>query len=93
MDQLIATARGYIRPPGNEICGPHPAPQENDFSFSNYGSLCILTPLSDAGSAWADLHLIGDDTLTWAGGVVIEPRYVEPIVSAIVEEGLLVAAL
>lgn len=93
MDQLIATARGYIRLPGNEVCGPHPAPQVNDFAFANHGSLCILTPLSDAGKTWVDLHLIDEAALTWAGGVVIEPRYVEPIVSAIVADGLLVAAL
>ncbi len=63
-----------------------------DFRFSDHGTICILFPASEAGIAWADLHL-PDDALRWARGYVIEPRYVAPIIDGIIADGLSVGAL
>lgn len=66
-------------------CVPQP-----DFRFANHGSICILTPLTDAGEDWAAEHLEG--ATAWGlKGVVIEPRYAGPILEGIVADGLEVA--
>ena len=65
-----------------------------DFSFQNHGSICILTPLTPAAKDWFSEHLPVDNPQTqfWAGGIVIEPRYVPDIVSGIQSGGLSVAS-
>jgi hypothetical protein len=56
-----------------------------DFSFSNHGSICVLTPLTPAGREWFNEHLPVDnpETQFWAGGIVVEWRYIEAIVQGI----------
>lgn len=58
-----------------------------DFLFANHGSICILTPVSEQAKEWADEHL-SQDAQWWCGGVVIEPRYVQPILDGIMEDGM-----
>lgn len=58
-----------------------------DFLFANHGSICILTPVSEAAQAWVDEHL-PEDAMRWAGGVVIEPRYAGDILEGIQNDGL-----
>lgn len=60
-----------------------------DFDFSNHGSICLLNPLTPAAKAWAEEHL-PDDALTLGAAIVIEPRYVEPILDGIEADGLTV---
>jgi hypothetical protein len=68
---------------------PQPPP---DFSFSNHGSICVLTPLTPAATEWFNEHLPVDnpETQFWAGGIVIEPRYAENILTGIANDGLAV---
>lgn len=61
-----------------------------DFRFANHGSICILTPVSDDAEAWISEN-ISNDAMTWGGGVVIEPRYVAPILEGIEEAGMVVS--
>jgi hypothetical protein len=65
-----------------------------DFSFQNHGSICILTPITPAAKDWFNEHVAVDnpETLFWAGGIAIEPRYVPDIVSGIQSDGLSVAS-
>lgn len=58
-----------------------------DFVFANHGSICVLTPISDAGHDWLDEH-IAPDAQAWGEGIVIEPRYAGPILEGIVADGL-----
>ena len=58
-----------------------------DFSLDNHGSICILHLLSNAAKDWVEDNL-PEDRMTWCGGVVIEPRYVQPIVAGMIAEGL-----
>jgi hypothetical protein len=61
-----------------------------DFVFENFGSVCILTAVSDQAKAWVEDHL-PEDRMTWGrNGSVIEPRYVDDILSGIVADGLTV---
>jgi hypothetical protein len=68
---------------------PQPPP---DFSFSNHGSICVLTPLTPAGREWFNERLPVDnpETQFWAGGIVIEPRYVADILTGIANDELAV---
>lgn len=65
-----------------------------DFLFQNHASICLLQPLTEAGKAWFNEHLPVDDPETqfWGGSIVIEPRYVQPILDDIQNDGLRVSA-
>jgi hypothetical protein len=64
----------------------------SDFHFVQHGSVCVLTPMTDAGKDWTAEN-IGGDAMRWgASGVVIEPRYAEAILQGISDDGLVVVA-
>lgn len=58
-----------------------------DFSFLDEGTIAVLTPQTDAARAWVDEH-IDPDHMQWAGGVVIEHRFVLDIITGLDSEGL-----
>ena len=59
-----------------------------DFDVSNHGSICLLTPLTEAAQAWVAEHL-PEDAMTWGqNSIVVEPRYIEDILDGIVADGL-----
>jgi hypothetical protein len=58
-----------------------------DFNVQNEGSIFILNALTPRASLWCAEHLPHDAT-RWGNGYVIEPRYIEPIVDGIVDDGL-----
>jgi len=60
-----------------------------DFRFANHGSICILAPLTEEASTWVEEH-IPEDAQRWAGGIVVEPRYVADIRDGIDSDGLTV---
>lgn len=62
-----------------------------DFSVENHGSIAILNPESDAAREWVEEHL-PEDRQEWGSGVVVEPRYLGPILEGIVADGLEVSA-
>jgi hypothetical protein len=61
-----------------------------DFQLENHGSLFLLRPLNDAAKNWMGEHLPIDnpETQFWGDSIVIEPRYVAPIVDGILADGL-----
>ena len=63
---------------------------ELDFNLENHGSLFLLRPLNSAAKDWMNEHLPMDNPKThfWGDAVVIEPRYVAPIVDGIIGDGL-----
>jgi hypothetical protein len=67
-----------------------PAPLA-DFVLADHGSVAVLTPMTDAGREWRDEHL-PSDAASWGRGVVIEPRYLAPILEGIACDGLEIAA-
>jgi hypothetical protein len=50
-----------------------------DLVFENHFSLYLIRPLSQAGQDWLDENVGDENTLTFGGGVVCEPRYTEAI--------------
>jgi hypothetical protein len=63
---------------------------ELDFQLENHGSLFLLRPLNDAAKNWMDEHLpvANPETQFWGDSIIIEPRYVVPIVDGILADGL-----
>jgi hypothetical protein len=62
-----------------------------DFSFTDHGSVTILTPLTQDAREWVEQN-IPEDAQRWAGGVVIEPRYAPNILEGLAGDGLTCAA-
>lgn len=61
-----------------------------DFILQDHGSLVVLTPQTPEARGWVDEHL-PDDAQCFARGVVIEPRYFEPIADGITADGLTIS--
>lgn len=62
-----------------------------DIRVENHGSIVLLQPLTPEGRDW--LEETTDPDATWYGGaLVVEPRYVDPILSGARDDGLEVAA-
>jgi hypothetical protein len=61
-----------------------------DFQLENHGSLFLLRPLNDAAKNWMDEHLpvANPETQFWGDSIIIEPRYVAPVVDGILADGL-----
>jgi hypothetical protein len=78
---------------GNETGahGEQPVPTP-DIIFENHGSLFLLRPVSKVGQTWLDENVGDENTLTFGGAVVCEPRYVEAIVLGAQADGLEVRA-
>lgn len=58
-----------------------------DIIVRDHGSIAILVPLTSAAADWMARHL-NPDHQPWAGGVAVEPRYLPPILSGAVADGL-----
>ncbi len=64
----------------------------SDFTVLNGGSVFVLTPVSDAGKAWAEEKIQqNDETQYWGnGGIVVEHRYICDIIDGIKADDLTV---
>jgi hypothetical protein len=60
-----------------------------DFEVSGGGSVYLFKPLTHAARAWVEDHLPDDETW-WCGAVVVEHRYIGPIVGGAIGHGLAV---
>jgi len=58
-----------------------------DFSVANHGSIALLTPQTPEARSWVDEHL-PEDVMTFGGGIVVEPRYLDGILEGITIDGL-----
>jgi hypothetical protein len=59
-----------------------------DLIFENHFSLFLIRPVSPAGQAWLDENVGDENTQTFGGAVVCEPRYVESIYLGAQSDGL-----
>jgi len=59
----------------------------SDFNLYQDESIAILTPVSAAGKDWVAVN-IPDEATHYAGGVVIENRFISDIVEGIEADGL-----
>jgi hypothetical protein len=62
-----------------------------DITVANHGTIVLVRPTTPAGEAWIDEYV--DPAATWFGDqLVVEPRYVAPLVEGMFADGLAVAA-
>lgn len=59
-----------------------------DFTYTNHGTLCLLTPLTPEAEEWIADNL-PEDVMTLGPSVAIEPRYLEAILDGIENDGLI----
>jgi hypothetical protein len=60
-----------------------------DFELSGGGTVYLLWPVTRAAHSWVEEHL--PDDATWFGGaVVVEHRYIGPIIGGAIRDGLVV---
>jgi len=71
-----------------QTSGNSPTP---DLIFENHFSLFLIRPVSSIGKQWLDENVGDENTLTFGGAIVCEPRYVEAIAHGAIEAGLAVA--
>jgi len=64
--------------------------EQPDFTMANHGSVILLTPLSDAAGEWCAEHL-PEDAARFAQAYAMEPRYADPILHDLVEQGYLIS--
>jgi hypothetical protein len=50
-----------------------------DIHLENYGSLFLLRPITDIAHDWVEGHL-PEDATWWCGAVVVEHRFIGPII-------------
>lgn len=58
-----------------------------DFIFSHHGTVCLLTPVTHEAKEWCQTHL-PDDAQRLGRAYAVEPRYLQPILDGIADEGL-----
>lgn len=62
----------------------------HDATVYNHGSICIVVPLTAAARAWIAENVSGE-SMWFAGGLVVEPRYLDDLVDGMRADGLEVA--
>lgn len=53
-------------------------------AIENHGTVALVRPLDDDARAWLDEHTAGT---WWAGALVVEPRYVDDLLSGFCADG------
>lgn len=60
-----------------------------DIWVEDHFSLVLLRPYSDEADAWISEN-VADDAQFWAGALVVEPRYVDGILTGMQNDGLVI---
>ena len=61
-----------------------------DFRVGHHGSICLLFAMTPAAKVWV-LENLPADHQTFGKAIVVEARYLDPILDGIVSDGLSVA--
>ena len=59
-----------------------------DFRVTYHGTITTLTPLSDRCREWVEANLEIEAWQWFGNAIAVEPRYVEQLAEAMIEEGL-----
>lgn len=58
-----------------------------DFSIEHHCSLCLVVLHTDEAWAWVSAHITGEHQF-WVGKLVVEPRFLEHLLSGMTADGL-----
>ena len=56
------------------------------FSIENHGSIVLVRPLTPDVNEWLEENT-ADEAQWFGGALVVEPRYLEPLVAGLIDEG------
>lgn len=62
-----------------------------DLTYTNHGTIGILTGVTNAGKAWLDENVQAEGWAYFGGGIAVEPRYVGAILDGAANDGLEIA--
>jgi hypothetical protein len=68
---------------------PDHAQTPRDFRVTYHGTITTITPLSDACRDWVDENVAIEPWQRFGLSIALEPRYVEQLAQAMIEEGFL----
>jgi hypothetical protein len=72
-----------------ETSGTSPSETEADFSFQDESSICLLIPHNELARSWIDENIGPDNGFQpYYPTIVIEPRFVRPIIEGIQNDGM-----
>jgi hypothetical protein len=63
-----------------------------DVTLVFHGSIALITPLTEPATIWVRQHLEHEESLYWCGALVVESRYLGPIVADKADDGLVIQA-
>ena len=61
-----------------------------DLTF--HGNIALITPLTDVAQTWVSEHLEHEESLWWGPAIVVERRYLGPILVGMADDGLVITA-
>ena len=64
-------------------------PRGPDIIVEDHGSLVLLRPVTVRAERWIAEN-VQDDAMYWCGALVVEPRYVEPLILGMRTEGMVI---
>jgi len=59
-----------------------------DFRVTYHGTITTITPLTDHCREWVEENVAIEPWQRFGNAIAVEPRYVEQLVGAMIEEGL-----
>jgi hypothetical protein len=63
-----------------------------DFRVTYHGTVTTITPLSDRCREWVETNVEIEPWQRFGNAIAVEPRYVEQLAEAMIEDGLVVEA-
>jgi hypothetical protein len=68
----------------------HARTQRADFRITYRGTVTTITPLTDRCREWVEANVEIEAWQRFGNAIVVEPRYIEQLAEAMIEEGLVV---
>ena len=64
----------------------------HDVTLVFHGSIALITPLTEPATIWVRDNLEHEEALYWCDALVVEARYLGPIVAGTADDGLVIQA-
>lgn len=58
-----------------------------DYTISDHGSIWLVHPNTDAAREHLETHVDADESTWWSDSLVVEHRYIQPLVEALESHG------
>src|SRR5947207_2260181 len=86
--QPSSAKEGFLMPHTQAHEPGHSQTPRADFRVTYHGTITTITPLSDACREWVEENVEIEAWQRFGNSIAIEPRYVDHLAEAMIEEGL-----